>query len=67
MKRAARPILNQKGINKGLSVNGVSIKAIIGYQPESSINARNVNSGPLCEVVLYYMALSYLTITGILE
>jgi len=67
MKRVARLILNQKETNKGLSANDVSIKTIIGFQQETNINARNVNSGLLCEVAHYCTVLNSLIITGILE
>jgi hypothetical protein len=67
MKRVARLILNQKEKNKGLFASDVSIKNIIGSQPGSNINVSNVNSGLLCEAVLYYMVLNYLIITGIFQ
>jgi len=67
MKQVVRLILNQKEKNKVLFVKDVRVKNIIGYQPEININVRNVNLGLLCEVALYYIVLSYPTITGILE
>ena len=67
MKRVARLILNQKGKNKVLFAKDVSIKTIIGYQPEININVSNVNLEPLYEAVLYYTVLNYLIITGIFQ
>jgi hypothetical protein len=67
MRRVARLISNQSVINKGLCANDASTKNIIGYRPGANINARNVNSGPLCEVALYCTVPNSLIAIGILE
>jgi hypothetical protein len=67
MRQVAKPISEQNGINKALSVSVAKAKSIIGYPQEANTNAKLVNSGPPCAVAPCCTNPNCPTIIGILE
>ena len=65
MRQAVKPILNQKGTNKGLFVNAAKAKSIIGYPQGINTNVNPVNSGIPYGVRYYCIGPSCYTTIGV--